>query len=176
MVRRVVTGEAADGKSIVVRDEQLEPITVSALRGAEFHRLWGGDAIPRLPANGETHCPPTYYPAVGGFRFVIVTLGPDRITLPADLDLKSAAAEIREKLPGAAEVLELDNPGMHRTDTVDLGLVLSGEIWLELDDGAELRFQAGDSVIQNGARHAWRNKSSEPCVMLFAFIGARRAA
>jgi quercetin dioxygenase-like cupin family protein len=52
--------------------------------------------------------------------------------------------------------------------------VLSGEIWLELDDGVEVYLRAGDTVVQNGTRHAWRNKSSEPCQMVVVLIGANR--
>jgi mannose-6-phosphate isomerase-like protein (cupin superfamily) len=51
---------------------------------------------------------------------------------------------------------------------------VSGEVWLELDDGAEVLLKAGDCVVQNGARHRWRNPSSEPCVMAVAQIGATR--
>ena len=49
---------------------------------------------------------------------------------------------------------------MHTTQTVDLDLVLEGEIWLELDDGEEVLLGPGDCVIQNGTRHAWHNRSS----------------
>jgi quercetin dioxygenase-like cupin family protein len=53
--------------------------------------------------------------------------------------------------------------------------VLSGEVWLELDDGAEVHLQPGDCVIQNGTRHAWRNRSQQPCVIAVALVGAVRA-
>jgi len=72
--------------------------------------------------------------------------------------------------------MEPDNPGMHTTDTVDFDYIISGEVWLELDDGQQVHLQAGDCVIQNGARHAWRNKSSEPCVVAVAIVGARRVS
>ena len=83
-------------------------------------------------------------------------------------------AEVNQKLPGMMDVLEMDNPGMHRTDTVDYLVVLSGEASLELDDGQTVRLSAGDCVVQNGTRHAWRSTSSAPCVMAFALVGARR--
>jgi quercetin dioxygenase-like cupin family protein len=63
---------------------------------------------------------------------------------------------------------------MHTSDTVDVGIVMSGELWLELDDGAERHLTAGDVVIQNGTRHRWQNRSSEPCVMTFVLVGAHR--
>jgi hypothetical protein len=48
-------------------------------------------------------------------------------------------------------------------------------VWLELDTGAQVHRRAGDCVVQNGTRHAWRNKSSAPCVLAFAIIGGQRA-
>ncbi len=94
------------------------------------------------------------------------------MTLPPDLDIPAALAEIDRKLPGLGEVLEPDHPGMHRTDTI---IVISGEVWLELDDGQEVHLKPGDTVVQNGMRHAWRNKSSEPCVLAVTLIGAKPA-
>jgi quercetin dioxygenase-like cupin family protein len=75
-----------------------------------------------------------------------------------------------------ADVMEPDHPGMHTTDTIDFDLVVAGEVWLELDDGAEVRLQVGDSVIQNGTRHAWHNRSSLPCTVAVAIVGAARSA
>ena len=63
---------------------------------------------------------------------------------------------------------------MHTTDTVDFELILEGEVWLELDDGVEVHLKPGDTVVQNGTRHAWRNKSSEPCTVAYALVGAQR--
>ena len=72
------------------------------------------------------------------------------------------------------DVMETDDPGMHRTDTVDYVVVLSGEVSLELDDGETVHLSAGDCVVQNGTRHAWRNSSSAPCLIAFAIVGAHR--
>lgn len=174
-VRRVVTGQSADGKSVFVSDQEVDPVTVAALPGAEFHRLWGSDETVRLPTDGAAPPAPAYFPTASGFRFAVVTIGPDRQTMPEDFDIPAAVAEIRQKLPGVAEAMELDNPGMHTSNSVDFGVVLSGQVCLELDDGAQVRLGTGDCVIQNGTRHAWRNTSSAPCVMAFALIGAQRA-
>jgi quercetin dioxygenase-like cupin family protein len=95
--------------------------------------------------------------------------------MPEDLDLEAALVELGTKLPGLADVMEPDHPGMHTTDTVDLDLVVSGEVWLELDDGEEVHLRTGDCVVQNGTRHAWRNRSSEPAVLFVALLGATRA-
>ncbi len=79
---------------------------------------------------------------------------PNTDKLPEHTDLAAAFGELQEKLPGLAEVIEPMNPGMHTTDTVDFDVILSGEVYLELDDGAEVLLKAGDCVVQNGTRHA----------------------
>ena len=62
---------------------------------------------------------------------------------------------------------------MHKTNTVDYSVVYDGEMWLELDDGKTLHLNRGDVVVQNGTRHAWRNKGTKPVTMLFFLNGAR---
>jgi hypothetical protein len=47
-------------------------------------------------------------------------------------------------------------------------------VWLELDDGKQIHLHRHDVVVQNGTRHAWRNKSEKPVKMAFVLIGANR--
>jgi quercetin dioxygenase-like cupin family protein len=70
--------------------------------------------------------------------------------------------------------MEPDNPGFHRTDSIDMLYVASGQIVLTLDDGAEVTLNPGDTVVQNGTRHAWRNPGSEPAVVVGVLLGASR--
>ena len=63
------------------------------------------------------------------------------------------------------------NPGMHTTATIDYGIVLSGQVTLELDEGS-VDLNVGDIVVQRATPHAWRNVSSEPCTMLFVLISS----
>jgi len=175
-MRCVVTGQTADGTSVVVADDQVEPISVSLLPGTEFHRLWGADTPPTLPTDGTATAQHGYFPPPGGYRFGFFTLGPDSVAMPEDLDVEAALVELGTKLPGLAEVMEPDHPGMHTTDTVDLDLVVSGEVWLELDHGEEVHLRAGDCVVQNGTRHAWHNRTSEPAVIFVTLLGAPRSA
>ncbi len=173
--RRVVTGQDGAGKSVFVSDEQVEPIKLALLPGLEFVNIWGGDQTPSLPTDGARPAATTYFPAAGGYRFTFVTIPPEgSAPAPEDLDVQKAMAEVNERLPGMIDHMEPENPGMHTTDTVDLDLVLSGELSMELDDGAEVHLTPGDCVIQNGTRHAWRNRSSQPSTMLSILVGARR--
>ena len=59
---------------------------------------------------------------------------------------------------------------MHRTETLDVGIVLEGETWLLLDDGSETRVGPGDAVVQRGTNHAWENRSDRPVRMLFVLV------
>jgi mannose-6-phosphate isomerase-like protein (cupin superfamily) len=174
-VRCVVTGQKKDGTSVVVSDTQVEPVAVSLIPGAEFHQLWGSNTPPTLPTDGRAPDQSGYFPPAGGYRFTLFSIGPDSVTIPADLDFDAALTELADKLPGLGEVMEPDHPGMHTTDTVDLDLVISGEVWLELDDGQEVQLRAGDCVVQNGTRHAWHNRTSEQAVIFVTLIGATRA-
>ena len=173
-VRRVVTGQQADGKSVFVSDEEVEPVTVSLLPGAEFHRLWGDDETPKLPTDGTPPSQHAYFPRAGGFRWGFFTLPPSSQQTVEGIDFEAAMQEFEEKLPGLAGHMEPDQPGMHTTDTVDFEVVLSGEVVLELDDGAEVTLKAGDTVVQNGTRHAWHNRGDVPAVIAVGIIGAHR--
>jgi mannose-6-phosphate isomerase-like protein (cupin superfamily) len=174
-VRRVVTGKDPAGKSVFVSDEQVEPVKPVLMPGLEFVRLWGDDTTPSLPTDGTRPTASAFFPPPDGYRFAFVTIPPEGSSAPpADIDVQQAITKLNEELPGMMDHMEPDNPGMHTTDTVDLDLVLSGEMDLELDDGAEVHLRPGDCVIQNGTRHAWHNRTSEPCRMLSILVGARR--
>ncbi len=61
---------------------------------------------------------------------------------------------------------------MHTSATIDYEFIVSGRVVLELDDGATRELSAGDTVVQNGTRHAWRNPYDEPCLMVGVIVGA----
>jgi len=171
--RRVVTGHNAEGKAIFVSDEMVAPVTLALLPGSEFHQLWGSDERSTFPDDGSRPDAPRYFPAAGGFRFGFFTIPPDGgAGAPPDLDLAAALGEFETKLPGMGQYLELDEPGMHTTATIDFGVVLSGTAILELDDGVKVALGVGDTYIQNGTRHRWSNTGDQPAVLAVALVGA----
>jgi mannose-6-phosphate isomerase-like protein (cupin superfamily) len=118
----------------------------------------------------------SFVPAPGGTLFGVVRIATQRArqrALAQGVDAAALQQELLEKVPGLAETLEVDNPGMHTTDTIDSVVVLSGEVWLELDEGAEVHLQPGDCLVQNGTRHAWRNRGTEPCMLAYVMVGAQ---
>lgn len=173
-VRRVVTGHSPEGKAVFASDEIVPPVRLEKAQGNEFHRLWGSDERSSFPDDGSHPPAPNYFPTSEGFRFALFTVPPSSTLPPADASLEEMAAEAREKLPGLVEHMEADAPGMHTTDTIDFEYVISGRAVLELDDGATVELGPGDTVVQNGTRHAWRNPYDEPCRMVVVLIGADR--
>lgn len=139
--RRIVTGHDASGKSVVLSDT---PTPKSLDVGtAAFHEIWITAQTPVQIAATEpepTDRPVRTPPPAGGVMI--------RFT---------------EMAPGA------ESP-MHRTETVDVGVVLEGETWLLLDDGSETRVGAGDAVVQRGTNHAWANRSDRRVRMMFVLI------
>jgi mannose-6-phosphate isomerase-like protein (cupin superfamily) len=179
-MRRVVTAER-DGKAIFAEDGDVDATKIS-LSAITYHELWRSDTTPTFPADGSNGSKSTFFPGSGGYRFFILTIPPgdghgsdgDPADAAAPVDIAAAVREMDEKLPGIREWTETDNPGMHRTDTVDMEIVLSGEIVLELDDGVEKTLRAGDTNVQNGTRHRWHNRGTEPVVMACFLVGGTR--
>jgi hypothetical protein len=175
-VRRVVTGHDGDGKAVVASDSEVDGFRPALVPGAEFHRLWGGDEPPSFPDHGAEPRYEQYFPPVGGFRFGMFAIAPGhRQESEAPADLEAAMAEFEAGLPGIAGHMEPDAPGMHTTSTIDFEVVLDGEIWLELDDGVEVHLRPGDTVVQNGTRHAWRNHGDTTARLAVFIVGAHHA-
>ena len=178
-VRRVVTGLDPEGRAVVVSDGP--PPRSHDLKhdpGMSTAMLWATAPAEPLPDGGAD---PTVnvlcqVPLPGGTCFLIVRFPPDSVYAEPGFDAAAADAEQRIVSPGIAELFEPDNPGMHTTDSVDYVVVLAGEVCLELDDGQLSRLRAGDTVVQNGTRHAWRNLSGEPVTLAVVQVGAGRPA
>lgn len=147
--RRVVTGLAADGKAHFVSDGPAPCVlTTDALPGFETVYLWATDEAPQVPNAGtdRTRLDQKLFPGPDGSRFQINVFPPGF---------------------GVAGSVY-----MHGTSTVDYGVVLSGELTLVLDSGEEVTLRAGDTVVQNGTVHGWRNSSDKPAIAAFVVLGA----
>lgn len=173
-VRCVTTGHDAQGKAVFVSDTEVDADTVALIPQAEFHLLWGADRPPVFPDDGARPACPGYFPPLGGYRFMMFSVPPDGTPHPQGGDRQAMGRELKSKLPGLAEHMERGNPGMHTTDTVDFEYIVSGEVWLELDDGVTVHLRAGDTVVQNGTRHAWRNRGAETCRIVVFMLGVPR--
>jgi mannose-6-phosphate isomerase-like protein (cupin superfamily) len=170
-VRRVVTGHDASGKSVFVSDEAVTPQPLTG-----FHRLWGGDETPQFPDDGSMPDSHMYFPPVGGFRFGMFSIAPEAVA-GSDIDaVAGGLADVEAEAPGLLRYMDLSDPGMHTTDTIDFEVVLEGTVVLELDDGAKVTLHPGDTVVQNGTRHRWSNPGDTTARLAVFMCGAAHAA
>ena len=178
-IRRVVTGHDGSGKSQFMSDGLPSHVAsfehVPGLFGALLWQTSPGVRVPLIPED-PTIAPQSWVPVPGQTKAMVIVFPPDSVMASADFNPMAAGTEYLEKLPGLAERFEIDAPGMHTTESIDYAVVLEGEVHLELDDGRIKKLAPHDMVIQNGTRHAWRNKSSLPVTMLFVLVGAAPAA
>jgi quercetin dioxygenase-like cupin family protein len=139
--RRVVTGHDERGISVFASDGPV-PVVRTAPDGAMFYEVWGTDAMP-VPIGADAQDPTaaalSVPPAPNGTKI-----------------------RINEFPPGVVSPV-------HRTQSVDYGIVLSGEVVLVLDD-SETVLQAGDVVVQRGTNHRWENRSAQTARMAFILV------
>ncbi|WP_223433287.1 cupin domain-containing protein [Pseudomonas sp. GL-B-26] len=176
-IRRIVTGHDEQGNSVFVSDDFAPRAqSFASIPGHAMAQLW---TTPAQPTRLENERDPTLdraslIPPQGGTSIAMFDFPPDTV-MQNPVDGVQAFGELSAALPGLIESFEPDHPGMHTTATIDYGIILEGEMWLELDNGQSRLVKAGDIVIQNGTRHAWRNKSERIARALFVMIGVSPA-
>jgi mannose-6-phosphate isomerase-like protein (cupin superfamily) len=172
-IRRVVTGHDADGRAVVTSDGALPRVVeIAAIPGTLFHEVWSTSSSPAAVDNGAD-------PTVGvlmlpppkqGTRIRFVDIPPDTPEF-----LARGAAKMHDAFSQAGDAAvstvnaDSPHPLMHRTESIDYGVIIEGEMTLVLDD-AEVALMPGSVVIQRGTNHAWANRSNCPCRMLFVLI------
>ena len=141
-VRRVVTGHDVNGRAVVKIDEVSKNLTSGRPRQMACV-VWTTESFP-VDNTGDDDA---------GLRQVGTTLN------------NGTVFRVVEFAPGVA-------PRIHRTDSIDYALVMSGEIDMELDDSV-VHLKAGDVLVQRGTIHNWVNRGTEPCVIAFVLIDAK---
>ena len=172
-IRRVVTGSNAEGSAIVALDTAPPRTDVfKSIPGLVSRLVWATSNNASVPFDGvdSTAAVTNFVPAPGESRMLVLTFPPDSVFGSPGFDGAAAVAENLRLSPGLAERFEPD--GKHTTPTIDYGVVLDGEIWLELENGVETKLKPFDVFVQNGTKHAWRNKSDRPATFAVVLIGA----
>ncbi|OUL60693.1 cupin domain-containing protein [Flavobacterium sp. AJR] len=151
--RRIVTG-TKNGKSIIEKDEVVSNVS-EHFPGLIISDIWSTDSMP-VNLSAEKIIENTAFPNTpkNGTYFRYVQIPPDK-----DLGIVVPVGQ--------------PHPLMHQTATLDYIIILSGEIYLIVDE-EETLLQAGDIVIQRGTNHAWSNRSEKPCIQLAVLIDAAR--
>jgi mannose-6-phosphate isomerase-like protein (cupin superfamily) len=171
--RRVVTGNVS-GKSVVQSDEPLPAYEFKTVPGYEHTLVWVNPTTPDLREEQRfDRYPESVVPGPGGTSLHFVTFPPSSVFADPSFDGEASRKEALIRLRGLADHFEKEDPAMHKTNTVDYAIVFDGEMWLELDDAKTVHLKKGDVVVQNGTRHAWRNKGTAPVTMLFFLNGAK---
>src|ERR1043166_100726 len=178
--KRALTGRDDTGKSVFKSfDVTPKVVEIDSNPGLTFYELYMTEAVPGLsglepdPMLAGTKA----FPGPGGTMFRLISYPPKRPEgwkPPPGVTFESALKEMSDKVPGMGDHFERGAPGMHTSDTIDYGVVVRGEMTLELDDGARVHLRQGDCIVQNGTRHRWRNPLPEPCLMAFISIGGKR--
>jgi len=141
--RRIVTGHDSAGRAVFRSVDSLQPEPIAS-GDANFATIWSTAEVP-VDLNDETD---------GRERSVGLTL--------------EGGSVIR-----LVDMLPRGESPMHRTNSIDYGIVLSGAVELELDDGAVETCRAGEVIIQRGTIHLWRNPSdTEICRIVFVLTEA----
>jgi hypothetical protein len=168
-IRRVVTGHDDAGKAVIERDGWAPNVRVREGAGFVSTLLWVTDETPalgslRIDRADRTigTAPPPNGTILRMVDFPPVTPEVDKVS-QSDL-LRAMGIDAHD-----AEDATARHPYMHRTKSVDYGIVLSGEIDMLLDD-SEVHLRAGDVVIQQGTNHAWVNRSDAFCRIAFVLI------
>jgi len=142
--RRIVTGHNEQGDAVFRSIDTLQPQVIPT-GDAAMATIWSTAEVP-ADLNDETD---------GRERNVGLTLSNGSVIRVCDM------------LPGGVSP-------MHRTNSIDYGIVLSGRVELELDNGVVETCGPGDVIVQRGTIHLWRNPSqTEACRLVFVLTPAR---
>ncbi|MFP6774059.1 MAG: cupin domain-containing protein [Alphaproteobacteria bacterium] len=168
-IRRVVTGHDDNGVATVIMDGTAKCVLQRPNRpGVTLTNLWQAN---QAPAVMESHDDPVegpliLHPPKNGSVFRIVQFDPEDPDELANLDGRAVFAEMGA---GASVVAGARHPFMHRTDSIDYAVILTGEIYMMMDED-EYLLKSGDTVVQQGTNHAWSNRGTEPCQIAFILV------
>ncbi len=173
-VRRVVTGHDAGGKATVLSDGPAPFVHINPRNAADSSTdIWRtGDMPATIVAEHEepTLGPRRQMPTKNGTVIRINRFAPETDAVRnMSVEQARAAFTALGNEPASTFGRGGHHPLMHRTETIDYAVILSGEITMILDD-QDVHLKAGDTVVQCGTNHAWSNRSSDICEVLFVLI------
>jgi len=175
-IRRIVTGHDARGRSVIVSDTSSPHVmTLRGIPTFGVTEIWTTDSTPADNRAAKDPCkvPVQLAPPKRGTVVRVVEFPPDKLWIGAANRDQAFASMGRSGAQALAHDASASrHPMMHRTQTIDYAIVLSGEIWA-LMDSDETKMKAGDILVQRGTNHAWSNRSKKPCLVAFVLIDAK---
>ncbi len=176
--KRVVTGHDAHGLAVVASSGPTpNNFPLKAVPGTVFYEVWNSKASPAVLDNGDdpTNQPLQLSPMPLGSVIRVVDIPPDSVQNQVSAEEAAAAfAEIGQAHAGTGQA-DSKHKLMHRTETLDYGVVTEGEVWLVLD-GEDVHLKRGDIVVQRGTNHAWSNRTEQMARMVFILLDGQYAA
>jgi quercetin dioxygenase-like cupin family protein len=172
-IRRVITGDDANGISFIVEDGPSPAVRLVAERpGYRVTNLWcTGSAPSSVGAPDQIVSHQGVSPPAGGTVLRIIDFPPEPQD-PQALE-RMLQATFGNMFPDAQHAPKPgEHPGMHRTATVDYALMLEGEL-VAIMDSEETTLRQGDVLIQRGTNHAWANRSGKPARVAFILIAGK---
>ena len=167
-VRVVVTGHDPQGVAIIQSDGPATRVFDKlGQEGLVFHEIWNTQQTPVLldKASGQPFEDKlSLAPPKGGVRIRVLDIPPDDASADLDAVFENIAATDNFKGKESER-----HASFHRTETLDYGIVLEGELVLIMDEG-ETTVGPGDIVVQRGTNHGWANRSNKPCRIAFILI------
>ncbi|MFK0090916.1 cupin domain-containing protein [Pseudomonas sp. NPDC090755] len=175
--KKVVTCHDAEGRAIVFScGPTTHSVPIKAVPGMTFHEIWNSTACPVPLDNSDdpTAQPLKLSPLPQGSVIRVVDFPPDTVQNQVSAeDVAAALAQVGET-HSSHHTTGTQHKLMHRTETLDYGIVMEGELWLVLDDG-EVHLKRGDIVVQRGTNHAWSNRTDAMARMIFVLLDGRYA-
>lgn len=177
--RRIVTGHDAQGRAIIQQDAPPPRVQrIGGETGPIFYEVWNTRATPAPidPASGEpAEDGIILAPPANGTRIRVLDIPPEGDNLK-EMSAEEARRHFEEIGAGDASShsggTDSRHAYMHRTETIDYGIVLDGEITLIMDEG-ETVVRAGDIIVQRGTNHGWANRSDTNCRIAFILIDGK---
>lgn len=172
--RLLITANDEESRSYLSYDGDAPTTLVAERRPVAMTDLWHMDRIPTDPSSdGADHDgrPYTIAPVDNGLVFRVVEFGPMTDAEREALDGNTVFAAMNA---GGAHVETSVSKFMHRTRTVDFGIVLEGTMTMLLDDGV-VDVSAGQIIVQRATNHAWENRSGKTAVVAFVLVDAEQS-
>jgi len=171
--RRVVTGHNEKGESVILFDDHGKNVThIPSWDGLYVTEFWVTSESP-VDNNGNKDRslrPMKHDPDPGGSIFRLVEIPPESQT---NFDASGIFLELGSSTKPTEEDSQ-KHPTMHKTNSIDYLVVISGEMYMGMENGETLLRQ-GDCIVQRGTNHAWINRSDEPCLIAVILIDAKEA-
>jgi mannose-6-phosphate isomerase-like protein (cupin superfamily) len=169
--RRVVTGLDASNKAVVLFDSRVTLNPGGS--GNPAANLWITESSPPALSFKDDNAAKRIglSPPDNGTAIRVVEFPPLDPAAEAKMDPNFMMKVVGDHAP--AKGLPVKHPLMHRTRTVDYAVILSGEIDMMLDE-TTVHVKAGDVVIQQATNHAWVNRGTQPCRILFVLMDSKQ--